>query len=73
MDASDSGTYTCKAQNQVGELVKNYTLKVKSSLTLPPGTSNPVVLVTVHPNNSSIMVGKPASLLCRVKSSLPPR
>ena len=73
MDASDGGTYSCRARNNMGESLKNYILKVKSSLTLPPGTISPVVTVTVKPNNASIVVGKPASLLCKVKSTLPPR
>ena len=73
MDASDGGTYSCKARNRMGESLKKYVLKVKSSLTLPPGAISPEVTVTVKPNNESITVGKPASLLCKVKSTLPPR
>ena len=73
MDASDGGSYTCKARNKMGETSKNYVLKVKSSLSLPPGSISPEVTVTVKPNNESILVGKPAALLCKVKSTLPPR
>ena len=73
MDASDGGTYSCWAHNKMGHSVKEYGLKVKSSLTLPPGAVNPVVTVMVKPNNASVAIGKPASLVCRVKSTLPPR
>ena len=41
---------------------------------MPPGGSvGPQVTVTVKPNNESIEVGAPASLICKVKSVLPPR
>ena len=73
MDAADGGSYTCKARNKMGETSKQYVLKVKSSLTMPPGSISPEVSVMVKPNNESILVGKPASLLCKVKSKLPPR
>ena len=73
MDASDGGKYSCRARNSIGESTKHYVLKVKSSLTLPAGAKNPEVTVSVKPNNKSIIVGKPASLLCKVKSTLPPR
>ena len=39
----------------------------------PGGSAGPEVTVTVKPNNESIEVGKPASLICKVKSVLPPR
>ena len=73
MDASDGGSYTCKAQNKMGETTKVYVLKVKSLLTMPPGSISPEVSVSVKPNNESILVGRAASLLCKVKSTLPPR
>merc|ERR1719189_3092094 len=38
----------------------------------PGGSTGPEVTVTVKPNNESIEVGKPASLICKVKSVLPP-
>ena len=74
MDTSDGGKYSCRARNHLGETTKTYVLKVKTSLTMPPGGSaGPEVTVTVKPNNESIEVGKPASLICKVKSVLPPR
>ena len=74
MDTSDSGKYSCRARNHLGEITKTYVLKVKTSLTMPPGGSvGPQVTVTVKPNNESIEVGAPASLICKVKSVLPPR
>ena len=75
MDTSDGGKYSCRARNHLGETTKTYVLKVKTSLTmpLPGGSTGPEVTVTVNPNNESIEVGKPASLICKVKSVLPPR
>ena len=74
MDTSDGGKYSCGARNHLGETTKTYVLKVKTSLTMPPGGSTgPEVTVTVKPNNESIEVGKPASLICNVKSVLLPR
>ena len=67
MGPADSGMYTCRAKNMLGEQTMNYTLEVKNIV------GGPHAIVTVAgPSNKTVVVGGEATLQCRVKSIYPP-
>lgn len=64
---ADSGVYTCRARNLIGQKTVNFTLEVEQ-----PQGSNHAVVTEVGPVNTSVFVGEQATLQCRIKSLAPP-
>ena len=64
---ADSGVYTCRARNLIGEKTVNFTLDVEQ----PLGATHAIV-TEVGPLNNTVSVGERATLQCRVKSIAPP-
>ena len=67
LGTADSGVYTCRASNLVGESTTNFTLEVK-----PPVGSHQAIVTEAGPSNTTVAVGETATLKCRVKSLAQP-
>ena len=63
---ADSGVYTCRARNLIGEKTVNFTLDVEE-----PQRAHAIV-TEVGPANTTVLVGGEATLSCKVKSIAPP-
>ena len=61
----DSGTLTCLAQNALGSVSKNFSLRVEDSSRYHP-------VVSKGPENTTVKVGESTSLECRVQSPTKP-
>ena len=60
MGMADSGIYTCRARNLIGEKTLNFTLEVEHT--------EPHAIVTHVQTNTNVYVGEEATLQCKVKS-----
>ena len=60
---ADSGTYTCRARNLLGEETMNFTLTVE-----PPQGAPRAIVTEAGPINTTVTVGDEAVLQCKVKS-----
>ncbi|ESO86594.1 hypothetical protein LOTGIDRAFT_128829, partial [Lottia gigantea] len=63
---TDSGQYTCRVSNRLGEINHTYTLEVIEKINTKP------VLIAPHPMNTSVEYGGTASFQCRVRSIVQP-
>ena len=68
MGTADSGVYTCRARNLVGERTMNFTLDVRSK----PGVAAHAIVTDSGPMNTTVVAGDAAMLQCRVKAVSPP-
>jgi hypothetical protein len=67
LGTADSGVYSCRARNLIGEKVMNFTLEVRAAA----GTTHAIV-TEAGPANTTVRTGETATLQCRVKSLAPP-
>lgn len=61
MGMADSGIYTCRARNLIGEKTLNFTLEVEH-------TAPHAVVTEATQTNTNVYVGEEATLQCKVKS-----
>ena len=67
LGTADSGVYSCRARNLIGQQTTNFTLEVRPTV----GTTHAIV-TEAGPANTTVSVGETATLQCRVKSLAPP-
>ncbi|XP_050395678.1 fibroblast growth factor receptor-like 1 [Patella vulgata] len=62
----ETGEYTCKVSNRLGQINHTYTLEVIEKIKTKP------VLISPHPMNTTVDYGGTASFQCRVRSVVQP-
>ena len=67
MGPADSGLYTCRAKNMLGEQTMNFTLEVDNVVGAPHA-----IVTVVGSSDKTVEIGGDATLQCRVKSIYPP-